>query len=70
MRSSSLRDARRAGEKMTISHLAASASAATNMAMEKVLPKRRGVAMSTSEEVEAQPRRRMMSGACAAKSSR
>jgi len=69
MRSGSLRDARRAGLKTTISHFIVSARHAAKIAIEKVFPKRRGVEMSTSEEHLSQPFFFMMAGRCVPQSS-
>lgn len=63
MRSSSLREARRAGLNTTISQLWQSDMAAQNMLTEKVLPKRRGVLMRISEGHAVHELRRMISGA-------
>jgi len=53
-RSSNLREARRAGEKITISQRQLSANAAAKMAIENVLPKRRGVLIRISDGVVSQ----------------
>ena len=55
MRSNSLRDARRAGENTTISHFIVKAKQAAKIAILNVLPKRRGVEMSTSDGQVVQP---------------
>ena len=70
MRSSNLRDARRAGEKTTHSQPMVSARQATKMAMLNVLPKRRGVEMSTSPGVVFQPCAFIILGRCVPHESR
>ena len=64
MRSSNLRLARLAGEKTTISVPNDMARQAQKMAIEKVLPKRRGVEMSTSLEQRCQEFFFMIAGLC------
>ena len=68
-RSNSLREARRAGEKTTISAFCVRRKQAQKMAIEKVFPKRRGVLINTSPGQLSHPCFCMMAGFCTPQSS-